>query len=331
MNQQVADIALMYVLPLGITFTAILQAVTAYTHYHKLLSILMSVAIVAMDCVFYFAKNSFIMYNCDGGLLLTFSSLFVLAFIHALKCDDLPSKIGHYFFAFFMFVGFLGMAYWDRPTFIPTQDYSPAEIAAVNAKYQDYIASFSEDGKTSKKASKVQKKGNAPADPVVSQSEPQEPPKVEHTLSGAALERLDSYTSEAKNVISRMQNIAESIRNFKLPADISEQERETRSRQALAISNNAVALNKKVLGLFHPHESSEAHSELIQASESVRLAAYSLYSYSVQENPEEQQNQYSQAKSQLSQMNTYIDRFWVDIENLKSNYQSQTNEQQDQQ
>lgn len=330
MNQQVADIALMYVLPLGITFTAILQSVTAYTHYHKLLAVLMSVAIVVLDCIFYFAKNTFIMYNCDGGLLLAFASLFVLGFIHALKCDDLPSKIGHYFFSFFMFVGFLGMAYWDRPTFIPTQDYSPAELAEMNLKYQDYIASFAEDSTSKTKQTKAQLRSAAGSVGIKDPDEQR--PKVEHTLSGAALERLKSYTSEAQGVIGRMHSIAESIKGFQqLPPETSEQERETRSRQALAISNNAVALNKKVLGLFHPHESSEAHSELIQASESVRLAAYSLYNYSVQEDLEEQQKQYNQAMSQLAQTSTHIERFWVDIENLKSNYQSQTNEQQDQQ
>ncbi len=323
MNQQVADIALMYVLPLGITFTAILQAVSADTRYHKLLAVLFSVVIVIMDCIFYFAKNSFITYNCDGGLLLAFGSLFIMGFIHALKCEDLPSKIGHYIFCFFMFSGFLGIAYWDRPTFIPTQDYSPAEISAMNAQYQDYIASFAEgnEGKTVKAQ---------PKHPVA--GDPGEQPSATRPLSESALSRLDSYTTEAQSVIVRMRSIAESILNFqKLPANISEPERENRGRQALAISNNAVALNKKVLGLFHPHESSEAHSELIQASESVRLAAYSLYNYAIQENPEDQQTQYSQAMSQVVQMNTHINSFWADIENLKQNYQPQTKEQQDQQ
>ena len=74
---------------------------------------------------------------------------------------------------------------------------------------------------------------------------------------------------------------------------------------------------------FHPHESSEAHSELIQATESVRLAAYSLYTYTLQENPEQQLNQYSQSRDQIAQMKIYLKRFWIDIQNVKSNNQPQ--------
>ncbi|MBQ5481934.1 MAG: hypothetical protein IIT74_02695, partial [Bacteroidales bacterium] len=111
-----------------------------------------------------------------------------------------------------------------------------------------------------------------------------------------------------------------------LPANVSESEREKKSQQALAINNNATALNKKTLGLFHPHESSEAHSEIIQASESIRLAAYSLYTYALQENAEEQANQYRQCRNQIAQARNYLERFWKDIENLKSNYQPQQEE-----
>lgn len=311
----------MFVLPLGITFVAILQAASAYSRYQKLLGVIFSFIIVAMDCIFYFAKNSFIVYNCDGGLLLAFASLFVLGIIHAIKSDDRPAKVGHFIFSGLMFVSFWGIAYWDRPTFIPTQDYSPAEIEALNAKYQDYIASFQDSNNpnynSNSKVGKSSRSGEL---------------KTDAGSNGAALARLDSYTKEAQGVIGRMRAIAESIRSFeKVSANISEQQREVRGRQALAISNNAVALNKKVLGLFHPHESSEAHSELIQASESARLAAYSLYNYAIQESPEEQQNQYNQAMGQVAQMNAYIDRFWVNIENLRTNYQPQTKEQQDQQ
>lgn len=320
MNQQIADIALMYVLPLGITFVAILQAASAETRYLKLLGVIFSFVIVALDCVFYFAQNSFIVYNCDGGLLLAFASLCFLGFIHAVKSDDRAAKVGHFIFSALMFVSFWGIAYWDRPTFIPTQDYSPAEIAAMNEKYQDYIASFSDDDQPKAKRAKANKTLSG------------EQSKAEPGSNAAAMVRLDSYTKEAQAVISRMRAIAESIKTFEqLPANAGESERETRGRQALAISNNAVALNKKVLGLFHPHEGSEAHTELIQASESTRLAAYSLYNYAIQETPEEQQSQYRQAMGQVAQMNAYIDRFWVNIENLKINYQSQTKEQQDQQ
>lgn len=310
MNQQIADIALMFVLPLGITFTAILQSAAAETRYHKLIGVLLSIVIVAMDCVFYFAKNSFVTYNCDGGLLLTFASLLFLFVIYAVRSEDLATKTGNIFLAVFMFAGFMGIAYWDRPTFIPTSEYNPAEIAAMNAKYQDYIAAFAngEGGKIlpAHKAATVGTKAKSPAESEISMS------------------RLVSYQAEAEATIKRMLDITASIDEFEpLAANISEADRETRSRQALAINNNATTLNKKVLGLFHPHESSEAHTELIQASESVRLAAYSLYSYTLLEDPEEQLAQYKQSRNQIAQMKAAIARFRNDIENLKSNNQPQ--------
>lgn len=318
MNQDVADIALMLVLPLGVTFTAILQAAAAYTRAQKLLGVLLSILIVAMDCVFYFAKNTFVTYNCDGGLLLTFASLLVLFVIYAIRSEDRATKTGNIFLAAFMFAGFLGIAYWGRPTFIPTSEYNPAEIAAINAQYQDYIASFAngEGGKIlpNKGTQKSSKNANSSG------------------LSEATLTRLDSYIDAAEASIKKMIDITNSIDEFEpLAANISEQDREIRSQQALAINNNATALNKKILGLFHPHESSEAHSELIQASESVRLAAYSLYNYTLQEDPDEQLAQYKQARNQIAQMNVYLNRFRNDINNLKSNNKPQPIEQQDQQ
>lgn len=317
MNQPVADIALMFVLPLGITFTAILQSAAAYTRSQKILGVLLSFLIVAMDCVFYFAKNSFVTYNCDGGLLLAFASMIFLAVIFAIRSEDRATKTGNFFLAAFMFAGFLGIAYWDRPTFIPTSEYNPAELAEQNARYQDYIASF-ENGQGGKILPNKAKAKSGAA---------QQSASTEGSPSGdreSAMNRLESYLDEAETVIKRMRDITNSIDEFEpIAANINEHDREIRSQQALAINNNATALNKKVLGLFHPHESSEAHSELIQASESVRLAAYSLYNYTLQENPEEQLVQYKQSRSQIAQMNLYLDRFRNDIENLKSNINNQ--------
>ena len=142
MNQQIADIALMMVLPLGITFTAILMAVSAETRTKIMMGVFLSFLIVAMDCIFFFAKNSFIAYNCDGGLLLSFASLFFFAIISFIRFDDRAARAANVFLAFFMLSAFMGIAYWDRPTFIPTSDYTAEEIAAMNMKYQDYIASF---------------------------------------------------------------------------------------------------------------------------------------------------------------------------------------------
>lgn len=304
------------VLPLGITFTAILMSVSAETRTKIMMGVFLSFLIVAMDCIFFFAKNSFIAYNCDGGLLLSFASLFFFAIIGFIRFDDRAAKVGNIFLAFFMLSAFMGIAYWDRPTFIPTSDYTAEEIAAMNMKYQDYIASFQ----------------NGEGGQILPGSDHM----VRHRIrtgdqAGKAgsddkdLSRLDSYLVDAETVIKRMQDIINSMDAFgTLPSSISESEREMRSSQALAINNNAIALNKKVLGLFHPHKSSDAHKELIQASECVRLAAYALYSYTLQENPEQQLIQYRQSRDQIGQMKIYLKRFWNATEALQSNNQQQT-------
>ena len=306
----------MMVLPLGITFTAILMSASADTRSQKLVGAFLSFLIVAMDCIFFFMKNSFIAYNCDGGLLLSFASLFFFAIICFVRFDDRAAKAGNIFFAFFMLSAFMGIAYWDRPTFIPTSDYSADQIAAMNTKYQDYIASF-ENGE----GGKILPNPNSVAHHRVRTGGQ----ASRSSNDDKDLSRLESYLVDAETVIKRMHDITKAMEAFgTLPSNISESERETRSNQALAINNNAVALNKKVLGLFHPHESSDAHKELIQASECVRLAAYALYSYTLQENPEQQLIQYKQSRDQIGQMKIYLRRFWNATEALQSNNQQPT-------
>ena len=305
----------MMVLPLGITFTAILMSASADTRTQKMMGAFLSFLIVAMDCVFFFAKNSFIAYNCDGGLLLSFASLFFFAIISFIRFDDRAAKAGNVFLAFFMLSAFMGIAYWDRPTFIPTSDYTAEEIAAMNTKYQDYIASF-ENGE----GGKILPGAAAYPTQRVRTAQANKSGKDDGDLS-----RLESYLVDAETVIKRMVDVTKAIDAFgTLPSNISESERETRSNQPLAINNNAVALNKKVLGLFHPHESSDAHKELIQASECVRLAAYALYSYTLQENPEQQLIQYKQSRDQIGQMKIYLRRFWNATEALQTNNQQPT-------
>ena len=318
MNQDVANIALMFVLPLGITFITILQTAAAPERMHKIIGAGLSLVVVIMDCLFYFTKNSFISYNADGGLLLAFASLLFFGILNTVRSEDVPAKVANILFCVFMFSAFVGIAYWERPTLLVTADYTPAELAAQNAKYQDYIASF-QNGEGGKWQEAPKKAGVQNPGATAPGSQPR--------MSDAAKGRLDKYVDECTKVIARMKSIIAAMESFgTLPANISEAEREQRSQQALAINNNATALNKKTLGLFHPPESSEAHSELVQASESVRLAAYSLYTYALQDNAEEQANQYRQCRNQIAQAKNYLDRFWIDIENLKSNYQPQQEE-----
>ena len=130
------------------------------------------------------------------------------------------------------------------------------------------------------------------------------------------------------NIIKRMQDIVAAINAFEqTPANITEPERENRSRQALAFENNANALSNKVLALRHSKELNDAHAELVAASESTRSAAHALYSYAQQENPEEIQAQYKQVRIQIAQVATYLGRFRSSIEVLRSNYQQTQTEQ----
>ena len=322
MNQDVANIALMFVLPLGVTFITILQAAASERNTHKIIGAILSFFIIVMDCLFYFAKNSFISYNADGGLLLAFASLALMGILYTLNSEELPPKIANGIFTALMLGAFIGIAYWERPTLIITSDKSPSEISEINARYQDYIQSFN-DGTPAKEVVRTGTSistGHASAPETYENAKPGSPE--------AAKGRLNSYIAETDKVIERMQSIAEAINEYELiPPNISEADRESRSQQALAINNNATALNRKTLGLFHPHSASEAHSELIQATECLRLAAYSLYTYSLQENSEEQVKQYQQARDQLGQTRVYLGRFQNNINNLVSNYQPQQEEE----
>ena len=327
MNQDVAQIALMYVLPLGVTFITILQSAAAATRGQKMVGALLSFIIVILDCLFYFTKNSFIAYNTDGGLLLAFGSLFFFAIFYVIKSEETPEKVANGIFAALMLASIVGISYWDRPTLIITSSYSAEDIAAQNAMYQDYISSF-QDG-TPAKSKKGRVTGTQVRTPGAAGEEVQgQRPARPATLTEGAKARLDSYMDESRKVIKRMQEVENAINGFgTLPPNIGEKEREEKSRQALAISNNAMAINKKALGLFHPHESSEAHTELIQATESLRLAAYSLYNYTLQENADEQRVQRQQAKDQLAQSKVFLERFISAIQALLINYQPQQEEQ----
>ncbi|MCQ2061877.1 MAG: hypothetical protein MJY99_00880 [Fibrobacter sp.] len=314
----VAEIALMFVLPLGITLLTILQTATTRERMHSLVGALSSFAIIVMDGLFYFAQNQFISYNADGGLLLAFASLIFFGLLPVVRSEDLTSKIANILFCFLAFTAFIGIAYWERPTFLVTAEYTPAKVALMNAKYQDYIKSF-ENGEGGKWTTAPAAKPSAKAEKSHSENAPSESSKA----------RLDRYIDETNKVKERMQGVIESVNSFELmPSNISESDREQRGSQALALNNNATAINKKALGLFHPHESSEAHSELIKATESLRLAAYSLYTYTLQESAEEQEKQYKQSRDQIAQTKVYLERFEIDIQNLISNYQPQQTQEE---
>jgi len=322
MNQNISQIALMYVLPLGITFITILQSAAAEYRNHKIVGALISLVIVALDCLFYFNKNSIVTYNTDGGLLLAFTSLFFFGVFYIIKSEDVPGKVAHGIFCALMLTAFIGIAYWERPTLLVVADTQ--SYADANARYQDYISSFQNgEGGKWQQAPKAKKQNRVAAADQVAAGEENE----EASSAGVVSSKYVRYVDEANKVIARMESIMESIDNYEpIAPNISEEEREKRGSQALAINNNAIAINKKALGLFHPHETSEIHTELIQASENLRLAAYSLYTYSLQEDTEEQMSQYKQARSQIAQTKIYLDRFKTGVQKQLSNNKQQTEE-----
>ena len=217
-----------------------------------------------------------------------------------------------------MLVGCIGTACFERPTLVLTSSYSPTDFVSHNKKYEDYISSFD----NANRESNVQELPNTAAQDNSKPANVDIDEDVE--LAPEVMDRLDTYASKTETVIDKMFDIMRAVDSFEpLEQNAGEMEREKRSQQALAINNKATSLNKKTLGLFHPHESSEAHSEIIQATESLRLAAYSLYTYTLQEDASEQVKQYSQCRSQIAQAKNFLERFWNDIENLKSNYQPQ--------
>ena len=100
-------------------------------------------------------------------------------------------------------------------------------------------------------------------------------------------------------------------------------EREKRSQQALAINNKATSLNRKTIGIFHPMEAREAHSELVQAAETIRSASHALYSYCLLEDPEEAMKKYTQARELIVIAKRHIDKFNKNIQNLTNNQPQQ--------
>lgn len=320
MNPEVADIALTLVLPLGITFVLILQSAASPGRKTKMIGAILSTLAVVMDCLFYFVKNVFVTYDTAGGVFIAFATLFLFGLLYVVRSEEWwPEKTAHLIFSICMLAGCVGIAYWDRLTLIITSPYTPSDVVNYNQKYQDYISSFDDDeeGKvhTTEAKTKTVKVGS-----ILKQAPRNERKEI-------ALGRLENYELATDAVIKRMLEVMSSIDNFALiDPSINEAEREARSQQALAINNNATAINRKALGLFHPHESSIAHTELIQATENLKLAAHTLYTYCLQEDADEQIKLYKLARGQMAQSKVFLERFSNDLQNLKSNNNPQQEE-----
>lgn len=311
MNQGIAEITLIYALPLGISFVTLFATATNPGRNTKVVGAILSTLTIVIDCLFYFVKNTVIVQNVEGGVLLSFFLLFLFSILCMVQSEEWSSRASFLLFSMCMLVGCIGTACFERPTLVLTSSYSPTDFVASNKKYEDYISSF--DNANSE--NKVAEKENT----VVQNSSKTTSEEIDEDveLAPEVLDRLDTYADKAESVIDKMFDIMRSIDSFEpLEQNASEMEREKRSQQALAINNKATLLNRKAIGIFHPMAAREAHSELVQASETIRSASHTLYSYCLLEDPQEAMKKYTQARDLIVIAKRHIEKFNKIIQNL---------------
>ncbi|MDY6330850.1 MAG: hypothetical protein SPL52_05030 [Fibrobacter sp.] len=311
MNQGIAEITLIYALPLGISFVTLFATATNPGRNTKVVGAILSTLTIVIDCLFYFVKNTVIVQNVEGGVLLSFFLLFLFSILCMVQSEEWSSRASFLLFSMCMLVGSIGTACFERPTLVLTSSYSPTDFVASNKKYEDYISSF--DNANSE--NKVAEKENT----VVQNSSKTTSEEIDEDveLAPEVMDRLDTYADKAESVIDKMFDIMRSIDSFEpLEQNASEMEREKRSQQALAINNKATLLNRKAIGIFHPMAAREAHSELVQASETIRSASHTLYSYCLLEDPQEAMKKYTQARDLIVIAKRHIEKFNKIIQNL---------------
>ena len=311
MNQGIAEITLIYALPLGISFVTLFATATNPGRNTKVVGAILSTLTIVIDCLFYFVKNTVIVQNVEGGVLLSFFLLFLYSILCMVQSEEWSSRASFLLFSMCMLVGCIGTACFERPTLVLTSSYSPTDFVASNKKYEDYISSF--DNANSE--NKVAEKENTVAQNSSKTTSEETDEDVE--LAPEVMDRLDTYADKAESVIDKMFDIMRSIDSFEpLEQNASEMEREKRSQQALAINNKATLLNRKAIGIFHPMAAREAHSELVQASETIRSASHTLYSYCLLEDPQEAMKKYTQARDLIVIAKRHIEKFNKIIQNL---------------
>lgn len=313
MNQGIAEIALIYVLPLGISFITIFATAAHSGRNTKVIGAILSTLTIVIDCLFYFVKDTIIVQNVEGGILLSFFLLFLFSLLCLVQSEEWSSRISFLLFSMCMLTGFIGTACFEHPTLVFTSAYSPAELVAANKQYEDYISSFDQQ----KEKKPKQAKASAKAKKALPKEDSDD---VE--LTPDVLDRLESYDEKADDVVNKMFDIMRSIDSFgPLEPNASEMEREKKSQQALAINNKATSINRKAIGLFHPLETRDAHAELVKATEKLRNATHTLYAYCLLEDPGEQMKKYTQARDQMIDAKKHIDQYQKIIKSLKTNNQ----------
>jgi hypothetical protein len=317
MNQGIAEIALIYALPLAISFVTLFATATNPGRNTKVVGAILSTLTIVIDCLFYFVKNTIIVQNVEGGILLSFFLLFLFSILCLVQSEEWSTRASFLLFSMCMLIGCIGTACFERPTLALTSSYSPSDFVTYNKKYEDYISSF--DNANS------ENKDQAAASTTAKNNESHHADLDEDIeIAPEVMDRLDTYADKAETVIDKMFDIMRSIDSFEpMEQNAGEMEREKRSQQALAINNKATSLNRKAIGIFHPMEAREAHSELVQASETIRSASHALYSYCLLEDPQEAMKKYTQARDLIVIAKRHIDKFNKVIQNLTNNQPQQ--------
>ena len=309
MNQGIAEITLIYALPLGISFVTLFATATTPGRNTKVIGAILSTLTIVIDCLFYFVKNTIIVQNVEGGILLSFFLLFLFSIFCILQSEEWSTRASFLLFSLCILIGCIGLACFERPSLVLTSSYSPTDFVTYNKKYEDYISSFDN---VNNEAQTQEAKNAATQNSSKSANIAEE---IEHAPE--VMDRLDTYADKAETVIDKMFDIMRSIDSFEpLEPNAGEMEREKRSQQALAINNKATSLNRKAIGIFHPMEAREAHSELVQASETIRNASHTLYSYCLSEDQAEATKKYTQARDLIAIAKRHIDKFNKIIQNL---------------
>lgn len=102
----------------------------------------------------------------------------------------------------------------------------------------------------------------------------------------------------AKKIAKEGLELANQIGKIKsLPRNLSEPEREKAESKALALRNATAQLNSRAVNALSGKSDRTAYSQLIRATENLRLAGYSMHVYVTLENAEERNVQFKQGKS----------------------------------
>ncbi|MDR1759199.1 MAG: hypothetical protein LBR60_01585 [Fibrobacter sp.] len=141
--------------------------------------------------------------------------------------------------------------------------------------------------------------------------------EIKKVSPAAPAKTVSAYIASAQKLMAVAENEVRLMEDFKeFPANISAETQEEEERKALSLRNQTAQTNQNAVGLFHPRSVSEVHQELVQATENLRLAGYSLHAYTGLDNAEERKIQRTQYLNQLESAKKYLSRFKKNLEQL---------------